>query len=220
MFRKIILFRKEILFFTQNLTKPNNMNVVKNLLIALALIIVIASIGIYFLPSNYELTNSIVINRPASLVYSQVADFSKWSTWSPWKEKEPTAKITVEGIPNNQGHKMSWEGEKVGSGNMTLVASADNESIICSDVFVKPIASTVKDYWRFETDSNGTKVTWVTTGGLKYPLGRLFGLAVDKVVGETERHGLENLKKVCEAIEVAPPVTVVDSAVTKVTAIN
>ena len=103
---------------------------------------------------------------------------------------------------------------------MTLVASAENESLVCSDVFVKPMASAAKDYWRFETDSNGTKVTWITTGGLKYPFGRLFGLVVDNVVGATERHGLDNLKKVCEAIEVVPPVAILDSATTIVTTGN
>lgn len=196
------------------------MKVLKSILIALVVIVIIAAIGIYFLPNNYELSNSIVINRPASLVYSQVADFNKWSSWSPWKEKEPTAKITIEGAAGTEGQKMSWEGEKVGSGMMTLVAAADNESLVCSDVFVKPMNATSKDYWRFETDSNGTKVTWTTTGGLKYPMGRLFGLAVNKVVGDTEKHGLENLKKVCETIEVAPPVALNDSSATQATTTN
>jgi len=189
------------------------MSIVRNLLIAFAIILVIAAVGIYFLPNTYTLTNSIVIDRSPELVYGQVSDFNKWAAWSPWQEQEPTAKVTYEGTPGNEGHKMSWAGEKVGEGSMTLVATAENESLICRDVFVKPMNSTAKDYWRFETDSNRTKVTWITTGGLKYPFGRLFGLAVDKVVGETERHGLENLKKVCEAIEIPQPVATVDSTV-------
>lgn len=188
------------------------MSIVKNLLIAFAVILVIASVGIYFLPNTYTLTNSIVINRSPELVYAQVADFNKWAAWSPWQEKEPNAKVTYEGTGGAEGHKMSWEGKKVGEGSMTLVAAAENESLVCTDVFVKPMKATAKDYWHFGTDSNGTKVTWITTGGLKYPFGRLFGLAVYKVVGDTERHGLENLKKVCEAIEVAQPVAVIDSA--------
>ena len=192
------------------------MKILKSLLIALAVIIAIAGVGIYFLPNSYSLTNTIEIDRPASVVYGQVADFSKWSAWSPWKEMEPTAKITVEGTAGTEGHKMSWEGEKVGEGSMTLVATAENESLVCSDVFVKPMVSTAKDYWRFESDSSGkTKVTWVTAGGLKFPFGRLFGLAVDKMVGSNERHGLENLKKICEAIPVAAPV-VADTTVAAV----
>ena len=207
-------FTKEILLsFLINQTK-RTMNIAKNILIALAVIIVIAGAGIYFLPNNYTLTNSIEINRPASVVYAQVADFNKWQAWSPWRDKEPTAKMTYEGTAGTEGHKMSWEGEKVVVGSMTLVATAENESLVCSDVFVKPMNATAKDYWRFEGEGNKTKVTWVSSGGLKYPMGRLFGLAADKMIGETERHGLENLKKICEAIEIPAPVVATDSTAT------
>lgn len=187
------------------------MKIVKNIAIALAVILVIAGIGIYFLPNSYTVTSTIVIDRPADIVYSQVADFNKWAAWSPWKEKDPSAKITVDGAIGTEGHKMSWDGKEAGVGSMTLVAAAENESLVCTDVFVKPMEATAKDYWHFESDSGKTKVTWITSGGLIYPKGRLFGLLVDKVVGQTEQHGLENLKKVCEAIEVPQPVAVVDT---------
>lgn len=188
------------------------MSIVKNLGIAFLVILVIAGVGIYFLPNAYTITNSIEINRPASLVYAQVADFKKWPAWSPWYEKEPTAKVTVEGNAGAEGQKMSWEGEKVGTGYMTLVATGENEALVCTDVFVKPMEGTAKDYWRFEGIGDKTTVLWTTAGGLKYPFGRLFGLVVDKVVGETERKGLENLKKVCEAMEMpAPPIATVDT---------
>lgn len=185
---------------------------VKNVFIAIAVIIVIAGAGIYFLPNNYTLSNSIEIDRPAAMVYAQVADFNKWPAWSPWYEKEPTAKVTYEGTAGLEGQKMSWEGEKVGTGSMTLVGAAENESLVCTDVFIKPMNSTAKDYWRFEADGNKTKVTWNTSGGLKYPFGRLFGLVVDNVIGGAEKKGLENLKKVCEAMEMpAPAAALADS---------
>lgn len=188
------------------------MKILKNLLIAFAVIVVIAGVVIYFLPNNYSISHSIVIDRPAPLVYEQVADFSKWSAWSPWKEKEPTAKITVEGKAGETGHKMSWEGEQVGRGSMTLVATDENEALVCSDTFVKPMNAVSKDYWRFEGQGDKTTVTWTTGGGLKYPFGRLFGLAVDKVIGETEKHGLDNLKKVCEAMPAPAAVASTDTS--------
>ncbi|MBP6731703.1 MAG: SRPBCC family protein [Chitinophagales bacterium] len=188
------------------------MSIAKNLIIAFLVILVIAGAGIYFLPNTYTLTNSIEINRPVQLVYGQVADFKKWPAWSPWHEKEPTAKFTYDGAPNTEGQKMSWDGEKVGAGYMTLVVAGENEALVCSDVFTRPMDATAKDYWRFEANGDKTNVVWITSGGLKYPFGRLFGLAVDKVVGEDERKGLANLKKVCEAMEMpAPPVATVDT---------
>lgn len=191
------------------------MSIAKNLLIALVVILVIATGVIYFLPNNYSLSNSIEIDRPAPLVYAQVADFSKWGTWSPWKEMEPDAKVTIEGAPGVEGHKMSWEGKKVGTGHMTLTAYGENESLVCTDVFEKPWNATAKDYWVFEETNGKTKVTWITGGGLKFPFGRLAGLRMEKIVGDPERKGLANLKKICEAMEQPPVATlIVDSAST------
>ncbi|HLP52590.1 MAG TPA: SRPBCC family protein [Chitinophagales bacterium] len=189
------------------------MSIAKNLLIALVLILVIATGVIYFLPNNYSLSNSIEIDRPATLVYQQVADFNKWGAWSPWKEMEPDAKVTIEGTPGVEGHKMSWEGKKVGTGHMTLTAYGENESLVCTDVFEKPWSATAKDYWVFEETNGKTKVTWITGGGLKFPFGRLAGLRMEKIVGDPERKGLANLKQVCEAMEQPAVATlVVDSS--------
>ncbi len=185
---------------------------IKNLVIALIVIVIIAAAGIYFLPNHYTLVNSVEINRPPSMVYPQVSNFNNWQAWSAWHEKEPDAKVTVTGEPGIEGQKMSWEGKEVGVGSMTLVGAAENESLVCSDAFEKPMEATSKDYWRFEANGDKTTVTWTTTGGLKYPFGRLFGLAVDKVVGATERKGLENLKALCEGMEIpALPLATTDS---------
>lgn len=188
------------------------MSIFKNVLIALVVIVVIAGAVVYFLPNNYSLSNSIEINRPAPLVYQQVADFNKWGAWSPWKEKEPDAKVTVEGTPGIEGHKMSWEGRQVGKGHMVLTAYGENESLVCTDFFEKPFQSTAKDYWVFEEQGGKTKVTWISAGGLKFPFGRLAGLRMEQLVGDPERKGLANLKKVCEAMEIPPPVAQVTAS--------
>lgn len=187
------------------------MKILKNILIALGVILVIAAIGIYFLPGHYQISNSIEINKPVNVVYSQVADYSKWKAWSPWAEMEPDAKSTVEGEPGAAGHKMSWEGDKLGVGSMTIADVNPNVAIASDLDFLKPMKATAKDYWKFEAEGNKTKATWISSGDLSYPLGRLFGLSIDKMIGDTERHGLDNLKKVCEAIEA--PVAVVDTTV-------
>lgn len=188
------------------------MNILRNILLALAVIVVIATVGIYFLPNNYSISNTVEINRPADLVFQQVANFNHWDKWSPWREMEPTAKISIEGAAATEGHKMSWEGEKLGSGSATLVAVAENEALVYSNHFVKPMEASAKDYWRFETMGDKTKVTWTSTGGLKFPFGRLFGLIIDNAVSKPEKKGLENLKTVCEAMPLPTSPAVIDSA--------
>lgn len=192
------------------------MKILKNILIALIAIVIIGSVVIYFLPANYTVSNSIEINKPVQVVYAQVADYNKWAAWSPWKEKDPDAKITIEGAPGTVGHKMSWEGEKNGAGSMTLTSAnpdyANPYRGTAADLaFIKPFKATAREYWKLEVIGDKTKVTWTDHGGLKYPFGRLFGLSVDKMLGDSQRHGLDNLKKVCEAIEMAPPVITTDS---------
>ncbi|HRG88571.1 MAG TPA: SRPBCC family protein [Chitinophagales bacterium] len=190
------------------------MNIAKNLIIALVIILGIAGVVIYFLPNSYTVTNSIEIDRPSTLVYGQVANFNKWSAWSPWHEMEPEAKITIVGTPGIEGHKMTWDGKKVGMGHMVLTAYGENESLVCTDFFEKPMTASAKDYWSFENEGSKTIVTWTSAGGLKFPFGRLAGLRMESIVGDPQRKGLANLKKVCEAMELpaSPPVaTIADS---------
>jgi hypothetical protein len=187
------------------------MKLLKNFILALALISIIALVGIYFLPNHYSVSNSIEINKPVEVVYVQVADFNKWNAWSPWYEQEKEAAITVENTPAATGHKMNWIGKKLGEGSMTIASATSNAGFETNDDFIKPFKATAKDRFTFEATATGTKVTWTTEGGLAYPMGRLFGLAVDKMVGSTEKHGLDNLKKICEAFP-APQTTAIDSA--------
>jgi uncharacterized membrane protein len=175
----------------------------KNTGIALLLIIILAAIGIYFMPNHYSISNSIVINKPISEVYAQLSDFNKWAQWDPWKEKEPEASRSVEGPANTKGHKMSWEGKKIGTGSLTLNWSSQNKSINNDLAIVKPYPFSGKDIWSLEADGDKTKVTWTNSGGLSYPMGRVSGSMVDKVINEQQKHGLDNLKKYCELLPAA-----------------
>jgi hypothetical protein len=65
-------------------------------------------------------------------------------------------------------------------------------------VFVKTFAMTSKDIWNFKDENGKTIVTWTSTGNLSYPLGRLFGLSLEQMLGEQKEHGLKKLKEVCE----------------------
>lgn len=181
------------------------MKILKSILIALAVIVVIAGVGIYFLPNHYEVTNTIEINKPANLVYSQIADFGKWDAWDPWKEMDPSSKGVIEGEPGTIGHKIAWKGEKTGEGSMAIAYLQANSSINLDLEFLKPMRASAKSMWIVEEDNGVTKVSWTTRGGLKYPIGRLFGLTVDKMLGGQQQHGLEKLKKVCEALPTPPP---------------
>ncbi len=180
------------------------MKIFKNILLAIAVILGIAAVGVYFLPDHYNVSSSVEISKPADVVYSQVNDFNKWALWSPYQEMDPEAAHMVDGTAGAPGHKLSWDGRKSGAGSMTIATTEVGKSMNSDLHFIKPFEAQAKDYWKFEQVGSITKVTWGTEGGLSYPMGRLFGLSVDDMLGKSQKHGLENLKKICEAIENAP----------------
>lgn len=191
-------------------TEPKQLNLIpmkilKSILIALAVIFVITGIGIYFLPNHYEITNTIEIRQPAHLVYSQIADFAKWGQWDPWKEMDPESKATFEGSPGTIGHKTTWKGDKTGEGTMEIAYLQANSSLNLNLEFLKPWKASAKSMWILEEANGITKVSWTTRGGLPFPFGRLMGLTMDKMLGSQQQHGLDNLKKVCEALPTPPP---------------
>lgn len=173
------------------------MKIAKSILGALGLILLIALTGVYFLPDRYTVQQSIDINCPRSVVYEYVGDYSKWQKWSPLLEVDPATSVAYEGKPGTNGHKMSWQGKKTGSGSLTIVRSSD--SGIDGELNIqKPVTSVGHDKWQFVQHGKQTKVTWNSTGPLKYPFGRLMGISLDQMLGSQEKQGLEKLKAVCE----------------------
>lgn len=176
------------------------MKIAKNIFYALGLIIAIAAVGIYFLPDSYTVTQSIEVNRPLGTVYSEVSNYNHWKDWSPWAEMEPAAAFAVAGEPGKPGHKLSWDGQKIGKGSLSIRMAASNGFLNADLNFEKPFKANAKDNWSFEENDNTTTVTWTTTGGLSFPFGRLFGLTVDETLSKQQKHGLEKLKKLCESL--------------------
>lgn len=173
------------------------MNIVKSILGALGLILLIALTGVYFLPDRYTVSQSIEINCPRNVVYEYVSDYSKWQKWSPLMVMDPAAQLAFEGKPGTNGHKMSWQGGKTGRGSLTIVRTSDS-SIDGELNIQKPVSSLGHDKWNFTQQGKSTKVTWTSTGPLKYPFGRLMGISIDQILGSQEKQGLEKLKAVCE----------------------
>ena len=189
------------------------MKLVKNILIGVVILTIITTIALYFLPTQYTVSNSIEINQRAEVIYAQVYDFNKWGTWDPWMENDPAAKITIEGAPGTPGHKMSWNGKKSGIGSLTIISSGTNRFVYNQLDFKKPFEATAKDMIRLEPNGDKTTVTWTNTGGAPFITGRLFGLFADKMLGPDQRKGLEKLKKFTEAMPVPAPASMpVDSS--------
>jgi len=171
------------------------MQVVKYVLYVLGGLVLLFLIVALFLPSHFTVERSITINASDSLVYATTLDFNSRQSWDPWIEMEPDAQVAVTGTPGSIGSGWNWQGEKIGSGKLTVVHLESNR-LIKSDIYFDMDSEPAAVTWRFEPSASGTTVYWRIEGDLGYPVERYFGLMMDSMVGEGFEKGLSNLKKV------------------------
>ena len=189
------------------------MNILRNIVIAVLVVIGIVLVGIYFLPNNYTVSRSIEIDRTPEQVLARITNYNTWSDWSPWYEQEPTAKQTFEGNAGQPGHKMTWKGEKLGEGSLTIESASVTAGVVARLEFIKPFKSKADDIWLMEKTNAGTKLTWVSKGPLSYPAGRLFGLSVESMLSADKEKGLAKLKNVLELPTKAEVIVPLDSVI-------
>jgi Polyketide cyclase / dehydrase and lipid transport len=168
-------------------------------------IIVIVLIALFllvavFLPKEYRVERSIVIERSPETVFWLVADFHNWNKWSPWSPQDQDAEYNFSGPGFGPGAKMDWTGDTVGVGEITIVKMEKFVSIKNKLTFVEPWEEISDDLWTFEEVPEGTKVTWTEVGQMGYPLGRYFGLMMDGVLGEPFETGLSQMKSYAESM--------------------
>lgn len=96
------------------------------------------------------------IDAPLSKVFSTLNDMSSWSKWSPWLITDPEA--TVEVAADNKSY--SWEGNRVGSGHMSITKEDTNQSIDYDLTFLKPWKSKAKVKFTTKEKDGGTEVAW------------------------------------------------------------
>lgn len=168
------------------------------LLVIIAVFLVVA----IFLPKGVSMKQTIVINKPASLVYHQISDFHNWNAWSPFMEMDSTMKNIYEGPESGVGAKNAWT-SKNGNGSMTITECIPYKKVVADlDFGQKGPAS---NYFEFAESANGTEVTWgVDILNMGYPMGGYLAMMMPGMMNSVFKKGLENLKKVCESMPDPP----------------
>ncbi|REE01774.1 SRPBCC family protein [Marinoscillum furvescens] len=111
-----------------------------------------------------NIQRSKLINAPIAQVYDKVADFSHWTAWSPWLLMEPEATVTV----SDDCKSYSWEGQRVGSGEMSITDEAANEWVNIDLTFLKPWKSHAKVRFELKPKDDQTEVTWYMDSSLPW----------------------------------------------------
>ncbi len=174
------------------------MKALKIILWIVVILIAIVLIGALLLPDKVEMKRSIVIEKPADVVYDQVADFQRWPNWSPWHDT--LISYDYAGIKEGEGSSYSWTHEEMGGGKQEIVKAVENEYIENRLQFER--GGPAKTRWDFEETDNGTKVTWYIYSGLSFPVERwIFALSAKKHLESYFEKGLKDLKTYTESLE-------------------
>lgn len=110
------------------------------------------------------ISKSVHINATAEKVYSVISDFNQWQVWSPWMIMDPKVKVTV--APDAQYYE--WEGDSVGSGNMTIIGFHEFASVDYNLLFLKPWKSKAKVRFEIKPVGEGVMVTWFMDSSLPF----------------------------------------------------
>jgi effector-binding domain-containing protein len=174
--------------------------ILKRILIGLAAVLVVVVIVGLLLPRNSHVERSIAVARPASLVYATVNSFQLFPAWSPWQNLDPNMHQTTSGAREGVGAKLIWSGnDKVGSGTQVITASTPDHSVASDIDFGKMGAA--KSTILLMPQGSATRVTWTLDIDMGAgPIGRYFGLMMDRMIGKDYENGLSRLKTLVEGM--------------------
>ena len=171
---------------------------IKKILYFLIILIAIFIVIGLFLPKEYIVSRSIVIDSDPEKIHKFVGDLKNWELWSPWIESDPSLEVKLGDKTTGVGASQSWKGED-GSGSLTFVKSDPERGVQYdldfNDGQYKCVAS-----FDYEDQGDSTKVTWNMQGSMDMPIiGGYLASKLDSLVGTEFQKGLEKLKKVVES---------------------
>lgn len=173
------------------------MNTILYIVAGIIILIIILTL---LAPKGYEVSRSIVINRPLPTVFSYLKSLQNQDNWSLWAEKDPDMEKSFFGIDGEVGFISAWYGNKdVGKGEQEITNIVENQVVETQLRFEKPFKSTSNAYLKVAKEGKGTKVTWGFSGKNKFPVSiMMLFINMDKAVGKDFEYGLNKLKTILE----------------------
>lgn len=169
----------------------------KKLLLSLVVLIGLVLIVAYFLPRDFRLSKTIIINAPRETVYDYMRFLKNQEKYSVWVMADPNVKMTYTGTDGTVGAISAWvsEDSNVGVGEQEIKTLIPNEKITVEIRFKKPMEGINYADATFETvGENQTKVTDSFYGSNPYPL-NIMCQFMDMLIGGDMQKNMENLKK-------------------------
>ncbi len=146
---------------------------------------------------KYRVEKAIAIASEPIKVYETVADYSTWTTWSPWLISEPTAKVTVSSDPSSVGSLYAWQGAMNGEGELEHKLLVPGEKVEDELRFIKPFKAICKTAFHMSRVPNGTQLSWSLDASLPWYLFWMIPF-MKTFIGMDYQRGLNMLKDLIE----------------------
>jgi hypothetical protein len=150
---------------------------------------------------TFTVEREISVDAPAAALYERIADFHRWTAWSPFEELDPEMERRFEGPACGVGAVYEWSGNmKAGSGRMEMVEAVPDQRVVIDQRNLKPMKSRSIATFSLDGSAEGTALTWTMTGPVTR-MTRAMGVfrSMDKMVGPIFEKGLAKLKTEAEA---------------------
>jgi hypothetical protein len=170
--------------------------------IAVVLAIGIAAVLVLAMtkPDTFRVERSLAVKAPAEAIYPLVADFHRWTGWSPYENRDPAMKRSYGGAEQGKSATYAWDGNNnVGAGHMEILEASTPSRLRIKLDFVRPFEGHNTAEFTFVPQGDATLVTWAMYGPapLMSRLMQVF-INMDTMIGKDFEAGLANLKKLTE----------------------
>ena len=164
---------------------------------ALLLVAGVTGIGLA-MPGEYHFRRSVVIDADRERVHQLVGDLKQWDQWTPFKEQDPSMKVTIGDKSTGAGASQSWTGD-TGSGSLKFTR-CDPESGVAYELSFEGSDTSTGGYDYKELPDDKTEVTWHWDYEVGYnPVERIVMGYFEKDIEAMFDKGLSNLKAKAEA---------------------
>lgn len=174
------------------------MKILKICLTILILVLVVFFFGGFFLPRNYHLEASIMINKPDTLVFNNVADLNAFAQWNPWSMRDSGAQKKAINLPGIIGSTFYWNGKEIGEGKLEITHVIINKHLDEKLTFIRPWKREAETSFHFERVEGRTRVLWSLSGENKSTLEQWMTALFKGSIKKDCDKGLAQLQKYCE----------------------
>jgi uncharacterized protein YndB with AHSA1/START domain len=170
--------------------------IVVGLVVAVAAVLIFATTK----PDTFHIERTASIQAPPDKIFPLIEDYHKWTSWSPFENKDPAMKRTYSGAESGKGAIYAWDGNKdIGRGEMVMTDVTPPSHLVIAMHFMEPFDSRSTAEFSLQPKGDSTDVTWAMHGPSPY-MSKVIGIFfnMDTMIGKEFETGLTNLKTIAE----------------------